>query len=60
MYFKNLDIEIQQKTEIKQEALKAITALNNLILAGVYHKNITDADFLLNTWFDANFEESDR
>jgi hypothetical protein len=53
-------IEEQQKTEIKTEALKAIAALNRLILAGVYHKNIVDADFLLNTWFDANFDEEDR
>jgi hypothetical protein len=60
MKIKNLTITEQQEALIKAEALKAIAALNHLILAGVYHKNITEADFLLNTWFDANFDESER
>lgn len=53
---KSISIPEQQANEIKQEALKAIEALNNLIIAGVRHENIVNADFLLNTWFDANFE----
>jgi hypothetical protein len=60
MKVKMTDLEIQQSAEVKTEALKAILALNNLIIAGVRHENITNADFLLNTWFDANFDESDR
>lgn len=58
--FKNLSIPEQQTAEVKAEALKAITALNRLIIAGVHHKNVVDADFLINTWFDANFDESER
>jgi hypothetical protein len=60
MRTKDLCIPDQQKAEIKTEALNAIRALNKLILAGVRHENITNADFLVNTWFDANFDEEDR
>lgn len=60
MKIKMTDLETQQSAEVKTEALKAITALNNLIIAGARHENIIEADFLLNTWFDANFDEEDR
>ena len=56
MKMKEIGMPEQQANEIKTEALKAIEALNNLIIAGVRHENIVNADFLLNTWFDANFE----
>lgn len=46
--------------EIRQEALKAIEALNNLVIAGVKHENITNADFLVNAWFDAIIGEGER
>jgi hypothetical protein len=60
MKVKMTDLEIQQSTEVKAEALKAIAALNNLIIAGVRHENITNADFLVNTWFDAIIGEEER
>lgn len=48
------------EVNIRLTALKAIEALNLLILAGEQHENVVQADFLINTWFDATFGDEGR
>lgn len=55
-----LEVHEPAPTYLIQKALDAIAALNKLVLAGVAHPSVIQADMLLNTWFDSVIGENHR